>query len=169
MSNPRCITVNDYKKEAKHLLEELLKKGLFWESTDDIIEYLAKYLMDICKESEREVLDDINIPKYLVRPNDFHIFEIDDTNGCYRSYSTREITRLDGTRPNAQSHFTFKNLVENNDFIPIDESELEKYESKHKIYLDYMRWHCRPDGHGGKKGGTFEEYLEALKSGEYDD
>jgi len=95
---------------------------------------------------------------YLVRPHDFHIFEIDSSNECYRSYSTRSITRADGTRPEAQSHFTYENLTRNFDFIPIDEVDLPYWERKHDFYLGYQSWATRSDGHGGSKGGTIEEY-----------
>ena len=30
-------------------------------------------------------------PKYLVRPSDFHIFELDMSNNCYRSYSSKNV------------------------------------------------------------------------------
>lgn len=105
-----------------------------------------------------------NPPRFLVRPDDFHIFEIDELNNCYRSYSTRSVTYLDGTRPNAQTHFTFENLTMNYDFYPIEDSELPIYEKKHQLYLDYTAFASRPDGHGGTKGGTMEEYLQYLKS-----
>ena len=97
-------------------------------------------------------------PKYLVRPNDYHIFEVDNSNGCYRSYLNRNITRSDGTRPNAQSHFTFGVLTNNFDFFPIEESMIEYYTEKNKEYLEYMKWYNRPDGHGGVKGGSIEEF-----------
>lgn len=99
------------------------------------------------------------LSKYLVRPHDLHIFELDPFNSCYRSYSCRTVTYGDGTRPNAQSHFTFQNLTENYDFFPIKEEELPQWEEKHELYMSYLSWSCRPDGHGGSKGGTMEEYL----------
>lgn len=101
--------------------------------------------------------------KFLVRPNDFHIFDLDESNKCYRSYSTRSVTYSDGTRANAQSHFTFENLTTNYDFFPIDEKELSIYEEKNKFHLAYLSWSTRSDGHGESKGGTIEEYLEIIK------
>jgi hypothetical protein len=97
--------------------------------------------------------------KFLVRKNDFHIFEVDETNGCYRSWSTKNVTDSKGNRPQAMSHFTFENLTENYDFFPIQEEELEFYNNKHNIYLNYFKWTNISDGHGGIKGGTFEEYV----------
>lgn len=100
--------------------------------------------------------------KYLVRPSDFHIFELDESNNCFRSYSTKTVTHPDGTRPKAQEHFTFENLTKNYDFIPIDESEIKKYENKNKEYVKFISWKNRSDGHGGVKGGTMDEYLTWL-------
>lgn len=104
-----------------------------------------------------------NKPKYLVRPHDSHIFELDETNGCYRSWNTRKITYADGTRPNAMSHFTFDNLTINYDFFPIEENEIEEYQKKNKLYNKWLSWSNRSDGHGGVKGGTMEEYLEYIE------
>lgn len=102
-------------------------------------------------------------PKYLVRPNDFSIFELDDNNGCYRSWSRKPITDSDGRRPDAMSHFTFENLTKNYDFFPIGESDLELYEEKSNEHYKFISWQSRNDGHGGSKGGTYEEYLAQKK------
>lgn len=96
--------------------------------------------------------------KYLVRPGDYHIFELDESNGCYRSWSTRNVTRGDVTRVHAQKHFTYDNLVNYYDFIPITGNELKQYEAKHDEYHKFISWSTRSDGHGGSKGGTREEY-----------
>lgn len=89
---------------------------------------------------------------YLVRPNDYHIWELDPANGCYRSYSTRTVTYSDGTRPNAQLHFTFENLTQNYDFIPITKEEIPKYEKLHDLYHKTLMKYNENDGHGGIKG-----------------
>ena len=96
--------------------------------------------------------------KYLVRPSDFHIFEVDSSNSCYRSFSSKAI-RGDGSRVEAQSHFTFDNLVNNYDFIEIEESEIEHYQEKNNFHMGFVMWQCRSDGHGGSKGGELPEYL----------
>lgn len=101
--------------------------------------------------------------KYLVRPNDMHIFEMDKSNSCYRSYTNRNVTRMDGLRPLAQEHFTYENLTEDYNFFPIDELDIPMYEYFNNIYHKYINWTTRSDGHGGSKGGTFEEYLEYIK------
>lgn len=84
-----------------------------------------------------------NLNKYLVRPTDFHIFELDESNNCYRSWSTRVVTYSDGIRPNAEEHFTYDNLTENYHFFPIQESELEFYELENQ----YMNSMSQTDGH----------------------
>lgn len=99
-------------------------------------------------------------PKYLVRPHDYHIFDLDESNGCYRSWSTRNVTYSGGTRPNAMSHFTLENLTINYDFFPIDEEDLKLYVDKNNLYHKWISWSHRNDGHSGIKGGTMEEYLE---------
>ncbi len=110
-----------------------------------------------------ELMEDENYSKkYLVRPEDFHIFELDKSNGCYRSYSARSVTYSDGNRPNAQSHFTYENLTRNYGFFPIEKSKIKEYEEKNDLYFKYMSWTTRSDGHGGSKGGTFEEFLRTL-------
>lgn len=98
----------------------------------------------------------MDLPKYLVRPDDFHIFELDESNYCYRSYEQYPREH----RQSAYDHFTFQNLSENYGFIPIDEEDIPYWEEKHQLYLDFMVWSCRPDGHGGRKGGTMEEFLQ---------
>ena len=79
-------------------------------------------------------------PKYLVRPSDYHIWEIDESNGCYRSYTNMDVLRCDGTRPNAMEHFTLENLTKNYGFFEIDESELELYEQKCDEHYKFLSW-----------------------------
>jgi len=76
--------------------------------------------------------------QYLVRPSDFHIFEIDESNGCYRSYTNKNVLHSDGSRPNAQKHFTFDILTKNYGFIPIDVDEIKMYEKKNNEYHDFI-------------------------------
>lgn len=104
-----------------------------------------------------------NKSKFLVRPHDSHIWELDESNGCYRSYTTRSVTYSDGTRPNASKNFTYEVLVGNFKFIPITEEEIPEYEAKNNYYTDFNIWLSRSDGHGGCKGGTEEEYNAYLK------
>ena len=101
--------------------------------------------------------------KYLVRPNDFHIFELDESNNCYRSLLKNAVFRGDGSRVNAQKHFTYENLVNNYGFFPIDESEIEFYDKKHDEHYEFLNWQHRSDGHGDIKGGSYEEFLAYKK------
>ena len=103
------------------------------------------------------------LPKYLVRPHDYCIFDFDESNNCYRCWSKKPVTYRDGTRPNAMLHFTYDNLTKNYDFFPIDEDEIEIYIVKNHEYHKFVSWQTRSDGHGGCKGGTYEEYLNYLK------
>lgn len=94
-------------------------------------------------------------PKYLVRPNDMMIFEIDESNGYYRTFEEKEIKN----RPNALKHFTYENLTQNYHFFPIEETELNMYKYFNDICYKFMNWQSRPNGHGGRKGGTFIDFL----------
>ena len=100
-------------------------------------------------------------PKYLVRPDDYFIFEVDETNGCYRSKSSN-LTYSDGTKVPAQKHFTYENLTLNYGFFPIDEDELDVYQKKEEMHINFEIWQSRSDGHGGSKGGTWEEFREKV-------
>lgn len=124
-------------------------------------EHIVKYKQQLTKMLSEET----NKPKYLVRPDDSHIWELDESNNCYRSYSSI-ILYSDGTRQNAQPHFTFENLTVNYGFFAISEDEIEKYTKKFNLYYKWLAWSCRSDGHGGTKGGTMEEYIERFGDGD---
>jgi len=100
-----------------------------------------------------------NKPKYLVRPTDSQIFDLDQSNGCYRLWNKPQITYSDGTRASAMLHFTLENLTSGYGFFPIEESEIDKYLKKSEQYLNYINWYNRSDGHGSIKGGSYEKYL----------
>jgi len=96
-------------------------------------------------------------PKYLVRANDFmRYIRYKNTNLYWADKDVR------GYKP--YDHFTFENLTQNYDYFPITEDEIDFYEAKHEEYYDYLGWASRSDGHGGSKGGTFEEFLERKRS-----
>jgi hypothetical protein len=99
--------------------------------------------------------------KYLVRKDDSCIFEIDPSNDCYRPLDGA--TYSDGTVPKANKYYNFEYLVDNFEFFPISEKELDIYKAKNKLYLLYTNWASRSDGHGGTKGGTMEEYLNTRR------
>ena len=45
-----------------------------------------------------------------------------------------------------------------------EESEIEIFEKKCNEHYKFITWQNRSDGHGGVKGGTYEEYLKTLKN-----
>ena len=97
--------------------------------------------------------------KFLVRPSDFMRFEIDESNGCYRYYEKKP----NKNRQTAYTHFSYDILVNNYNFIPVEENNikaLESYDKQHELHYKFVVWQTRSDGHGGNKGGTMEEYLE---------
>jgi len=98
-------------------------------------------------------------PKYLIRPEDLMIFELDDSNDCYRPFEDS----INENRPNAQKHFTYENLTRGYDFYPITEEQIAEHKIKSNEWYEYFAWRSRPDGHGGTKGGTREEF-EKYKS-----
>jgi hypothetical protein len=100
-------------------------------------------------------------PKYLVRPDDFGIFELDNTNGCYNRRLKPQFKYPDETPVHAREHFTFENLTNNYGFFAIDETELELYEHKCDDYYRFISWHSRSDGHGSYKGGTYSKFINS--------
>lgn len=104
---------------------------------------------------------DTKLPKYLVRPSDFMVWHLIEYEGK-QLYQRPKLPDY-----MAHDHFTFENLTENYDFFPITEEQVPEYESKCNDYYGFVSWQCRPDGHGGSKGGTREEYdayLERVKA-----
>ncbi len=90
------------------------------------------------------------IPEYLVRPDDFHIFERDPENGCYRSYCTRAVTDRFGKRPSAPTHFTLEDLLRL-DFTPITALQIPYYLQQHNAHYEELNRRTRPDGHGDEE------------------
>ena len=105
-----------------------------------------------------------NLPKYIVRPHDFSVWErFNDTN-LYRTYEKPE--KEIKNRQDPYNHWTYDNLVNGWNFFPIEENQLQEYVEKHDYEISFLSWQCRNDGHGGSKGGTkedYEEYLERVK------
>ncbi len=65
--------------------------------------------------------------KYLVRPSDSMVFEKLD-GGLYQG--TRGATDDQGNKPLPYDHFTFENLTRNYDFFPIEDDQVQDYETK---------------------------------------
>ena len=98
----------------------------------------------------------MNNPKYLVRPSDFFIFEVDESNGAYRSLDSRGTEH----RPPAYPHFSYVNLTKGYGFFPIEEHEITYFQHMGNIRFQFTSWLLRSDGHGGVKGGTWEEFFK---------
>lgn len=102
-----------------------------------------------------------NLPKYLVRPNDYAVWERFKDTDLYRTFESpgEEIKN----RQDPYDHFTHEILTRRYGFFPIEEHELDKYLEKWKFEIKFTSWQHRNDGHGGIKGGTREEYLDYLQ------
>ena len=69
-------------------------------------------------------------PKYLVRPPDYCLFELDEKTQCYKGY---------GTPTEPYFHFTYDNLVNNYGYHSIEEGEISLYEEKSHKYFDSLK------------------------------
>jgi len=100
---------------------------------------------------DRWRLETGQIPRYLVRPSDHHVFEIDPSNCRYRSATLRD----DPNRPFAYLHFTYDVLTDNYGFFPIREDQLDEYltmdEELNLAYNEHL-------SHGISYGCTIQEF-----------
>jgi hypothetical protein len=101
------------------------------------------------------------LPKYIIRPNDYAVWERFKDTDLYRTYEypDREIKN----RQDPYNHWNYENLTRGYGFFPIEDHELDKYLEKWNLEIDFRSWQMRSDGHGGIKGGSKEEYLDYLK------
>lgn len=93
-------------------------------------------------------------PKYLVRPSDYTIFYHRTFNNEDGYYSIRV----------GSSYHKYENLI-NLGFYSCEEHELDEMNEKNKLYNKWLTWFNRSDGHGGIKGGTYDEYLKIIENG----
>ena len=115
-----------------------------------------EYLKDVKAEIAKAAGDRAGAtPRYLVRPYDSQVFELDDCNGCYRAYDPRDAPN----RPDAYPHFTFDNLVGNYGFVVIGEAEVEKYEERSMAYTEWLALSCDKCGDADKEK-TMRKCLE---------
>jgi hypothetical protein len=90
--------------------------------------------------------------EYLYRPDDYAVFILQEDG----KYMHGDNVDKGWSGPS----WTYDVLIQKG-FRPIkDIDELHEVRRLHLEFREYMDWHCRPDGHGGKKGGTYEEFLE---------
>lgn len=96
------------------------------------------------------------LPKYLVCPNNYNIFTLNPENNEYYS-------ELIGANRNQLQSYSYDTLVNIHHFYPAKECELEMYKKKSDEYYEFVNWQSRNDGHGGSKGGTYEQFLRHKK------
>ena len=98
-------------------------------------------------------------PKYLARPNDYTIFE-KEPSGKY--YIKEKHKHSDGTM--YMGHGYEYEVLISYDFFPVTKKDFPELKKKSDLYYEYLSWSGRSDGHGGCKGGTFEEFLQMKKN-----
>lgn len=94
-----------------------------------------------------------NLAKYLVRPIDHQIF-VEGSDGRYRPWF-KSNQGLSGGRGHAKA-----TLVNNFGFFEDIEENAGLHIHINDTYAAFRSWKTRPDGHGGVKGGTWEEFME---------
>jgi len=85
--------------------------------------------------------------KYLARKTDGRLLQQDEESGLWnfadgessRSYSREELP--------------------NDYFEEVVESDFEMLKERGIKYYKFLSWQSRSDGHGGRKGGTMEEFI----------
>jgi hypothetical protein len=95
-------------------------------------------------------------PKWIARTSDGEIFYLRESG----KYSMD-----DSKFPSYE--YEIEHLTEPSFEKVWEENHLNFWEERKKFYSDYIQWFTRSDGHGGRKGGTIEEYLNTLKCMKY--
>lgn len=92
-----------------------------------------------------------DLPRFMYRPNDFSIFQrVDEANFVMQDNIERQWVG------NKYPH----DVLVIHGFIPCSEEDFEGLKEKHDLHYEFLSWQSRSDGHGGSKGGTFEEFLK---------
>lgn len=89
------------------------------------------------------------IPKYLARPSDGSILKRNE-NGTYSFMNSKSY------KPNEHELESLLNL----DFEIVTEEDFARLKEKYDLYYEWLSWAGRSDGHGGSKGGSFEEFMD---------
>lgn len=92
------------------------------------------------------------LPKYLARPTDGEVWSI---NSDWKTYSNKTSKEKN---PKHEHHKTHYQVLIDFGFYPVEEKDFIDLERIGKEYREYQNWASRPDGHGGVKGGTIEEF-----------
>lgn len=91
--------------------------------------------------------------KYYARKTDGSILELNE-NGTYSFMESKR-------RNNGYAHeYSSEIIIDNPNFEEVTESDFPRMELRGEQYYNYLSWSTRSDGHGGCKGGTFEEWLK---------
>lgn len=89
----------------------------------------------------------------LVRPDDYAIFKEND-NGTFSHFAYYNLPP--SSCQYKKEHLISLGFKEVNDSDPV---EMEAIKENQMLYAKFLKWHNRPDGHGGIKGGTITEFL----------
>jgi hypothetical protein len=91
-------------------------------------------------------------PRYLARPSDGTVFSLNKDGKTYSMKESKD------ERPfNLHHEYKLSHLI-SLDFYEVQESEFPALKKIGEEYLEFTSWTSRSDGHGGCKGGTFEEF-----------
>lgn len=90
-------------------------------------------------------------PNFIVRKDDGMVF-IENKDGLYHT--------MDGDTFICHKK---EDLLADELFEECPEEDLPKWEDHKKKYYEFVSWQSRSDGHGGIKGGTYEEFLKRKK------
>jgi hypothetical protein len=96
--------------------------------------------------------------RYIYRPNDYTVFEeiYDD------KFTLQNNIGIKNFEMNEFNTYSYDELI-GFGFIECQKEELQEVAEKHELHFDYISWSGRPDGHGGAKGGTMDEFLATRK------
>jgi hypothetical protein len=90
---------------------------------------------------------------YMYRPSDYSVYT-KRSDGRFVPIDCSDMEGLRGFE---------EDLLRSHGFVECEEDDLATLKEKKTEHYAFLSWYCRPDGHGGRKGGTIEEYREHLK------
>lgn len=89
--------------------------------------------------------------RYYARTSDGEILELNE-NGTYSFTESKK---------RGHAHEYSPEIIEDNpNFEVITEEDFPRMAKRSEQYYSYISWSTRSDGHGGCKGGSFEEWLK---------
>lgn len=146
--SPKLALYNFIKRYEKYI--EILETKI------DPAKHHLKIAYNLIGTDLSEDKNNTELPKYLVCPNNYNIFTLNPENNEYYS-------ELIGANRNQLMSYSYDTLVNIHHFYPAKECELEMYKKKSDEYYEFVSWQSRNDGHGGTKGGTYEQFLQHKK------